>query len=167
MFKRPRTAAAMYLMADGSADADATQHESFHDAQEEATLALEDTTKRNEMMQSALAIANQLGPDLYDLIEMAEMHWKDVRRLSSTDIFILFCCLAYIANPMDAIPDAIAGIGLSDDMAVLAMTVHQLRGSIQEYKKWKMDNLDIYQRGKEEVECKGPAIGGMTMCTIL
>ena len=31
-----------------------------------------------------------------------------------------------------------------DDIAVLAMTVHQLKGSINEYKKWKMDNLEVY-----------------------
>ena len=162
----------MYLMADGSGTAgtdyaDATQHESFHDAQQDATLALEDSSKRDEIIQSALALAAQLGPDLYDLIEMAEMHWKDVRRLSPTDIFILFCCLAYIANPLDAIPDAVAGIGLTDDMAVLAMTVHQLKGSINEYKKWKLDNLDVYHRGKEEVECQGPGSISMSMCTIL
>ena len=153
----------MYLMGDGETEADATQHVSFHDAQESATVAMVDATKRKEIMTSALALAARLGPDLYDLIERAEMHWKEVRKLSATDMFILFCCLAYIANPLDAIPDAIAGIGLSDDLAVLAMTVHQLKGSINEYKRWKADNLDLYKKGKEEVECQGPT----SMCTIL
>jgi len=127
----------MYLLADGTTEANATQHESYHDAQQEATdmaLLSNDVNKRGEIMTSALALAAQLGPDLYLLIEMAEMHWKEVRRLSATDIFVICCCLAYIANPMDAIPDAIVGIGLSDDLAVLAMTAHQLKGSINDYK---------------------------------
>ena len=164
MFKRTQTAKAMYLLADGSTEADATQHESFHDAQQQASeiALLSNVNERNEIITSSLALAAQLGPDLYLLIEMAEMHWKNVRRLSATDIFIICCCLAYIANPLDAIPDAIAGIGLSDDIAVLAMTVHQLKGSINDYKMWKQDNLDLHRRGREEIECQAPA-----MCIIL
>ena len=154
----------MYLMPDGTAEADATQHESFHDAQQDATemALLSNADKRNEIISSVLTLASQIGPDVFLLVEMAEMHWKEVRRLSATDIFVICCCLAYIANPLDAIPDAIAGIGLSDDIAVLAMTVHQLKGSINDYKMWKEDNLDLHRRGREEIECQAP-----TMCIIL
>ena len=159
------TGKAMYLMPDGTTEADATQHESFrHDAQQDATemALLSNADKRNEIISSVLTLASQIGPDVFLLVEMAEMHWKEVRRLSATDIFVICCCLAYIANPLDAIPDAIAGIGLSDDIAVLAMTVHQLKGSINDYKMWKEDNLDLHRRGREEIECQAP-----TMCIIL
>jgi len=154
----------MYLMADGTTEADATQHESFQDAQQDAAdmAQLSNVEKSNAVITSALALAAHLGPDLYLLVEMAEMHWKGVRRLSSTDIFIICCCLAYIANPMDAIPDAIAGIGLSDDIAILAMTIHQLKGSINDYKRWKEDNLDLLRQGREEIACQSP-----TACVIL
>lgn len=164
MLRRTQTAKAMYRMADGYTEADATQHESFHDAQQEARemTLLSNVDTRDEVITSALALAAQLGPDLFLLIEMAEMHWKNVRRLSTTDIFIICCCLAFIANPLDAIPDAIALIGLSDDIAVLAMTVHQLKGSINGYRMWKEENLELHRRGREEIECQAP-----TMCIIL
>ena len=153
-----KTGKAIYLMPDGTTEADATQHEAFRDAQQDATemALLSNADKRNEIISSVLTLASQVGPDVFLLIEMAEMHWKEVRRLSASDIFVICCCLAYIANPLDAIPDAIAGIGVSDDIAVLAMTVHQLKGSINDYKMWKEDNLDLHRRGREEIECQAP-----------
>lgn len=38
---------------------------------------------------------------------------------------LVVAALAYLINPIDAIPDALPGIGLTDDLAVLAMALER------------------------------------------
>lgn len=38
---------------------------------------------------------------------------------------LVVAVLAYLINPLDAIPDALPGIGLTDDLAVLAMALER------------------------------------------
>lgn len=38
---------------------------------------------------------------------------------------LVVAALAYLINPIDAIPDALPGIGLTDDLAILAVTLER------------------------------------------
>lgn len=38
---------------------------------------------------------------------------------------LVLAALAYLINPLDAVPDALPGIGLADDLAVLALAVER------------------------------------------
>lgn len=44
---------------------------------------------------------------------------------------VLFAALAYFVLPADAIPDVLAGVGLTDDMAVLAVVMRTLASHIR------------------------------------
>jgi uncharacterized membrane protein YkvA (DUF1232 family) len=44
----------------------------------------------------------------------------------------LFAALAYFVLPFDAVPDFIAGIGFTDDAAVLALAISMVAGNITE-----------------------------------
>ena len=39
---------------------------------------------------------------------------------------LVLAALAYLINPLDALPDAIVGIGLTDDLAVLALALERV-----------------------------------------
>ncbi len=41
--------------------------------------------------------------------------------------------LAYLLMPMDAIPDALVGIGFTDDASAIAIALKQVTGSMTEY----------------------------------
>jgi uncharacterized membrane protein YkvA (DUF1232 family) len=45
---------------------------------------------------------------------------------------ILFAALAYFVLPFDVIPDFVAGIGFTDDAAVLAMAIAMVSGNIKD-----------------------------------
>ncbi|MEI9991052.1 MAG: YkvA family protein [Rhizomicrobium sp.] len=45
---------------------------------------------------------------------------------------ILFAALAYFVMPFDLIPDFVAGIGFTDDAAVIAMALSVVAGNIKE-----------------------------------
>ena len=57
---------------------------------------------------------------------------------------ILFAALAYFVLPFDAIPDFIAGLGFTDDAAVLAMAIGLVSRHItEEHRKRARRTLDI------------------------
>ena len=45
--------------------------------------------------------------------------------------------LLYFINPLDLIPDVLAGIGFIDDVAVIASVVRALRGEIDAFEAWE------------------------------
>ncbi|MEJ0026985.1 MAG: YkvA family protein [Rhizomicrobium sp.] len=45
---------------------------------------------------------------------------------------ILFAALAYFVMPFDVVPDFLAGIGFTDDAAVIAMALSVVAGNIKE-----------------------------------
>lgn len=62
---------------------------------------------------------------------------------------ILFAALAYFVMPFDAIPDFIAGLGFTDDAAVLAMAISIVSRHItDEHRKRARRALDIAEMSK-------------------
>jgi uncharacterized membrane protein YkvA (DUF1232 family) len=62
---------------------------------------------------------------------------------------ILFAALAYFVLPFDVIPDFIAGLGFTDDAAVLAMAIGLVSRHItQEHRKRARRALDIAEPPK-------------------
>lgn len=45
--------------------------------------------------------------------------------------------LLYVANPLDLIPDALPGIGLIDDAAVLSVCLLMVEQDLYDYKAWR------------------------------
>lgn len=127
----------------------------------------QETSPRNNgvhlqtLTMRARAKAKKVGKEIYALIEMAEMHYKNRWTMDCFELLLVTICLAYVAAPMDALPDIIAAIGYVDDVAVVAFMVETLRDNIARFEAWKESNEPEYQSGKEEVCCT--AVG----CTIL
>ncbi len=45
--------------------------------------------------------------------------------------------LIYFVNPLDLIPDAILGLGLLDDAAVLGWAISRLRKDLEAFREWE------------------------------
>jgi uncharacterized membrane protein YkvA (DUF1232 family) len=62
---------------------------------------------------------------------------------------ILLAALAYFVIPTDAIPDFVAGLGFTDDAAVLAMALSLVSGQIRpEHKKHAREALHLPPQGE-------------------
>ena len=54
---------------------------------------------------------------------------------------IAFGALAYFISPIDAIPDALIGLGLTDDAAVIAAGVRAIAGQVTDEHRRKSENF--------------------------
>ncbi|MEK3685929.1 YkvA family protein [Paenibacillus sp. FSL R10-2736] len=54
---------------------------------------------------------------------------------------IAFGALAYFISPIDAIPDALIGLGFTDDAAVIAAGIRAIAGQVKEDHKQKAENF--------------------------
>jgi len=43
----------------------------------------------------------------------------------------------YFVNPIDALPDVIPFLGITDDAGVFALIINQIRVELDRYKEWK------------------------------
>lgn len=58
--------------------------------------------------------------------------------------------LVYFLMPLDAIPDPIIGLGLLDDMGVLAKSWQFARQDIENYREWRVTKGDIRADEKQD-----------------
>jgi len=63
--------------------------------------------------------------------------------VSSQSIVLLVGGLVYLLTPVDAIPDAIPGIGLIDDVAVLSFVFGQLKHELAQFRDWLEQSADV------------------------
>ena len=75
-----------------------------------------------------------------------------------TSIVSIVTALVYVLSPIDALPDVIPIIGLTDDAAVVAACLALVGSDIEDYKRWRaengmeLDDLPDYEEIAEEAE---------------
>lgn len=81
------------------------------------------------------AAGNFLMNDFFDMIDMLKhVHIFPLRR--GTHLLILGS-LIYVASPIDLIPDLIPVVGSLDDIAILSLTVTQIKREITDFRRWR------------------------------
>ena len=59
------------------------------------------------------------------------------RRVSAQSMLTILAAVAYFVSPIDLIPDFILGLGLIDDVTVLAWTIRACAGDIAAFVAWE------------------------------
>lgn len=54
-----------------------------------------------------------------------------------TPLILMTGALLYFVSPVDLIPDALAGIGLLDDVAIISIVVRMVRGELDRFRAWE------------------------------
>lgn len=85
-----------------------------------------------------LRTIGRLWADLPLLVRLLKA-WKDgsYRGLSLRTLALTAAALLYVLSPVDLVPDFIPGIGLIDDMAVLALLLHALAQDLAVFRVWE------------------------------
>ncbi|MCS3468444.1 uncharacterized membrane protein YkvA (DUF1232 family) [Pseudomonas sp. JUb42] len=80
----------------------------------------------------------KLKEDLRLLQALCLAYWRgEYRAISPKAILSVVAGLMYFLSPLDAIPDWIPGIGMLDDIAVLAWVMKSLETELDAFRAWR------------------------------
>lgn len=80
----------------------------------------------------------KIKDDLRLLQALCLAYWRgEYRAISPKAILSIVAGLMYFLSPLDAIPDWIPGLGMFDDIAVLAWIMKSLDGELTAFRQWR------------------------------
>jgi uncharacterized membrane protein YkvA (DUF1232 family) len=80
----------------------------------------------------------RLGGDLKLLQGLCAAWWRgEYRAIGSQALVAVVAALVYFLVPLDMVPDWLLGVGLLDDLAVLAWVLRTWDGELQAYRVWR------------------------------
>ena len=116
----------------------------FEQNKQKAEKLLNDKDKMERFLQrlekklSKIPLAGEYLSDIPVLISLVKAYIeKRYQEIPLGSIIAIVAVLIYFLNPFDLIPDFIPGIGVLDDVAVIAIAYKFVHDDIQEYKAWR------------------------------
>lgn len=115
----------------------------FKQAQE----IVKDNDKMEKFLQDLerkLKVIPKLGdtlamiPTLVSLIK--NYYKKEYKKIPLGSIIAIISALLYFLSPIDAVPDALFGLGLIDDALVLSVCLKLVGEDVKDYQKWRKKN---------------------------
>jgi len=120
---------------------------------------VERVVRESEAIASRFNREGPLGRVLDDghlLLQLVRDAWDGrYRRLPRWTLSAVVFTLLYVLNPLDLIPDAIPGIGVLDDAALVSLCLVLIEQDLLAYRSWRQDALP--QRAGEP---SGKLLGG-------
>ena len=91
---------------------------------------------------------DSLGGEVTDLADLVG-HWAKgtYRHIPWSSIVSSAAALLYFLNPFDFVPDFLVGIGLLDDLTVIAFVVKAIASDLDKFREWRKD-----QSSEEELD---------------
>ena len=73
------------------------------------------------------------------LLRALSLAWfkGEYRQISNQALLMVVAALLYFIAPLDAIPDWLVGVGLVDDLAVLAWVMRTWHGELEAFRAWR------------------------------
>lgn len=65
------------------------------------------------------------------------------RALPLKTLLVIMASLIYFLNPIDLVPDAILGVGLVDDLAVLTWVYRTVHQELNKFLQWEKAEMSI------------------------
>jgi len=100
------------------------------------TLLLSVARKREKLGNGFAELADHLK-----LLQVLCLAWwrGEYRAIDSRALLAVVAALLYFVTPLDAIPDWLLGVGLVDDLAVLAWVLRTWQVELAAFQQWRAD----------------------------
>ena len=117
----------------------------FRNAQKRARSIIQDPDKMRKLAEESSSKAGgKAGPfaevigELKTMVRLVTAYAKgDYRDISAETLLLVVGALIYVVSPIDLIPDAIPGVGLLDDVAVVTWVVGRVRRELDDFRAWE------------------------------
>ncbi len=105
----------------------------------------QDSSQAGKLLDEAFTKASASKEALKDVREQFQTLMRllraalkgDYRQVPWTSLVTGLAAVLYFVNPLDLIPDFIVGVGLLDDLTVIAFALNALKGDLSLFKKWE------------------------------
>lgn len=82
--------------------------------------------------------------DLIDMIAMLRAYAKgDYRSIQWSSVVAILAAIVYFVNPVDIVPDAIPGVGFTDDAGVIAFVAGMMKHELQRFRDFTNANVEV------------------------
>ena len=102
---------------------------------------VQDVVAKADAIEERLSKEGPLGRVMEDgklLLALVKDYWRrEYRRVPFWTLAAITFTLLYVANPFDLVPDAVPGVGLIDDAAVLSVCLLMVEQDLYDYKAWR------------------------------
>jgi uncharacterized membrane protein YkvA (DUF1232 family) len=96
----------------------------------------------SQRLKGRPAALRRLGADVATLVRLARAALARRYHLPGRLLVTVLAGLLYFVNPLDLIPDAILGVGLLDDAAVLGWVISRVRKDLGAFREWESDQTE-------------------------
>ena len=137
---------------------------------DKAVVFLKNDEKMDELLagfEVKLKMVPRVGHRLADIPVMVAMLRSYVRReytkVPLDTILLALAAVLYVVNPLDVVPDVLAGLGYLDDATALGIVLNAIHSDVVDFKKWqaakKAATLETVETAEAE-EIEEAAEGG-------
>ncbi|MGD6831332.1 YkvA family protein [Sutcliffiella halmapala] len=103
--------------------------------------------------ESEKGFVQETWGSLKTMFELVKAYIKgDYRNIPYGSLLMIVGAILYFVMPLDAIPDAMVGLGFTDDAAVIALTYRKVKKDIDKFVAWKQENEVLPPAEGEENE---------------
>ena len=74
------------------------------------------------------------------IVAYAHGHYRTIPRKT---LLVILAALLYFLNPLDLVPDAIVGVGLMDDLAVLTWVYRSAQQELNDFSQWEKSHFAV------------------------
>ena len=123
-----------------------TESRFFKDAKRKAEKIAKNPERLNDLIQEADKKASEKGRsvlgDAWDSLATCSRMLRayargEYRKIPWKTLVAIIGAMVYFVMPLDFIPDFIFGLGFTDDVALILLTVKSIRDDIENYGKWE------------------------------
>lgn len=86
-------------------------------------------------------MADKVGYKFTTLINLVKAYAKgEYRDVSTRSIISIIAAFIYFISPIDVLPDFIPLLGFADDIALLSYVISTIRGELEKFELWALNN---------------------------
>lgn len=123
----------------------------IQDKQKLAALLVEAESKA-KTSNNKKGFVKETWDDLHILFAMLKAYVKgEYKYIPYSSLALIVGAILYFVMPIDSIPDILAVVGLTDDAALIAITMKKIKGDLDRFVKWRDEQVELTEEIEENL----------------
>jgi len=120
----------------------------IQDKEKMSSLLIE-AERKAKISKNKNGFVKETWDDIHMLFAMVKAYVKgEYKYIPYSSLVLIIGAILYFVMPIDSIPDILAIVGLTDDAALIALTMKKIKGDLDRFVEWRDGQVEL----KEEVE---------------